>query len=124
MKKVLALLMILSLVSCIKQTINTETTFFEAYSFDEVWNACIKAVNDIDFTIDSMDIEGGFISAESGSHVLQDAPPRLSIMIREYGNRVSVHCKILQKEQYVDVFGIGRKTVNKFMAALNLNLNK
>jgi hypothetical protein len=123
-KKILTLLTVLALVSCIRQTINTETTFVENHSFDEVWAASIKAVNDIDFTTDSMDIQAGFISAESGTHLLQDAPPRLSIMIREYDNKISLRCRVLQKEQYVDLLGLGRKTLNKFLAALNLNLNR
>jgi hypothetical protein len=89
-----------------------------------VWDASIEAVNDIEFTIDSLDREAGFIGAESGRYVLGgDAPPRLSIMIRKSGDSVSVDCKVLQKEQLVDIFGIGKKIVGEFMMALNRNLN-
>lgn len=124
MKKYLLGLLVLALMACIKQTINTDVTFFESHTFDEVWEASLKAVSDIDFTIDSVDRETGFITAERGRHTLQNAPPRLSIMIEEYGNKVSVRCRILQKEQYVDIFGFGGKTVREFMTALNLNLNR
>jgi hypothetical protein len=124
MKKILLALLILACVSCLNQTVKTETAFLENRTFDEVWRASIKAVNDIEFTIDSMDKETGFIGAERGRHLLGgDAPPRLSIMIREYDRSVSVDCKVLQKEQFIDVLGMGKKIVREFMVALNQNLD-
>jgi hypothetical protein len=124
MKKFWLILVILALVSCVKQTIKQEATFLENHTFEEVWNASIKAVNDIDFIVDSVDKEAGFIAAERGRHVLEKAPPRLSVMIKEVGGKVYVDCKVLQKEQYVDLGGIGKKTVRNFMIALNQNLNR
>ncbi len=124
MKKILLAFLILACVSCLIQTVNKKTTFLENRTFDEVWEASIKAVNDIDFTIDSIDKEAGFIGAERGRHALGgDAPPRLSIMVKEYDKNVSVDCKVLQKEQFVDVLGMGKKIVREFMIALNQNLN-
>jgi len=124
MKRLLLALLILTCVSCAIQTVKTETNYWRNRTFDEVWDASIAAVNDIEFTIDSMDRETGFIGAESGRFILGgDAPPRLSIMIREFGDSVSVDCKVLQKEQLVDIFGIGKKIVREFMIALNQNLS-
>jgi hypothetical protein len=124
MKKLLLPLLLLACISCAIQTVKTETNYWRNRTFGEVWEASIDAVNDIEFTIDSLDREAGFIGAESGRYVLGgDAPPRLSIMIREFGDRVSVDCKVLQKEQLVDVFGIGKKIAREFMIALNQNLN-
>jgi len=97
--------------------------FLDSYSFDEVWIASVRAVNDIGFTVDSLDKDAGFIGAESGTHIGQDVPPRLSIMITEVRGRVYVDCKVLQKEQYIDIFGHGQRTIRKFMEALNMNLN-
>jgi hypothetical protein len=124
MKKYIMALAVLALSSCIRQTIHIESSFFDRYTFEEVWAAAVKSVNDINFTVDSMDKEAGFISAESGSHIGQEVPPRLSIMIDESRGRVFVNCKVLQKEQFVDVFGHGQRTVRKFFAALNMNLNR
>jgi len=124
MKKFWLILVILVLVSCVKQTIKQEATFLENHTFEEVWNASIKAINDIEFTVDSMDKEAGFIAAERGRHVFEKAPPRLSVMIKEVGGQVYVECKVLQKEQYVDLGGIGKKTVRNFMIALNQYLNR
>ena len=124
MKKVFILLLSLVLASCIHQNVKTESTFLDGYSFDEVWRAAIRAVNDIDFTIDSLDKDAGFIGAESGPHIGQEAPPRMSIIITEERSRVFVDCKVLQKEQYFDIFGHGQKTIQNFMAALNANLDQ
>jgi hypothetical protein len=124
MKYFLVAITILVCVSCINQTVNTESTFLKGHSYEEVWEASIQAVNDIDFTIDGMDVEAGFIGAESGPHILGgDSPTRLSIMIREYGDSVSLDCRVLQKEQFIDLFGVGKKIVDDFMIALNQNLN-
>ncbi|UCC40144.1 MAG: hypothetical protein JSV96_01415 [Candidatus Aminicenantes bacterium] len=120
---ILLILMLLALVSCIQQTVKTESRFLDDYTFEEVWKASIRAVNDIEFTIDSLDKDAGFIGAESGPHIGQDAPPRLSIMITEARGRVYVNCKVLQKEEFIDVFGHGRRTIRKFMVALNRNLD-
>ena len=123
MKKFMLPLLLLACMSCAIQTVKTETSYWRNWTFDEVWEASIAAVNDISFTIDSIDREAGFIGAESGRYVLGgDAPPRLSIMIRDFGDSVSVDCKVLQKEQLVDIFGIGKKIVREFMMALSLNL--
>jgi hypothetical protein len=124
MKKILLPLLVLACVSCVVQTVKTESSHWRNRTFDEVWDASIEAVIDIEFTIDSLDREAGFIGAESGRYILGgDAPPRLSILIREYGDSVSVDCRVLQKEQFVDFFGIGKKIVREFMMALNQNLS-
>jgi hypothetical protein len=125
MKKFWLILVVLVLVSCVKQTIKQEATFLENHTFEEVWNASIKAINDIEFTVDSMDKEAGFIAAERGRKAfLEKAPPRLSVMIKEVGGKVYVDCKVLQKNQFIDIGGIGKKTVRNFMIALNQYLNR
>ena len=124
MKKYLLAIMILACFSCINQTINTESSFLEGYTYEDVWEASIKAVNDIDFTIDGMDKEAGFIGAESGPHILGgDGPMRLSIMIKKYGQHVGLDLRVLQEEQPIDLFGIGKKIVRDFYMALNQNLS-
>ena len=124
MKKFWLILVVLALVSCVKQTIKQEATFLENHTFEEVWNASIKAINDIKFVVDSMDKDAGFIAADRGRHLFEKAPPRLSVMIKEVGGKVYVDCKVLQKNQYIDLGGTGRKTVRNFMIALNQNLNR
>ena len=116
-------LLVLIFLSCTQQIVNQDMTFLDNHSFDEVWEASIKAVNDIDFTIDSVDKTAGFISAESGMRVFESSPPRLSIMIKEMNGKVRVNCRVLQKE-HIDLGGHGRKTVRNFMTALNMNLNR
>ena len=83
MKKLWVVFIVLTFLSCTKQIINQDTTFLDNHTFEEVWEASVRAVKDIDFTIDSMDKETGFISAESGRRVFESRPPRLSIMITD-----------------------------------------
>ena len=123
MKKSFAILIILLLTACIQQTVRHEVAFYEDFYYEDIWHAAIRAVNDIDFTIYSMDRASGFIGAESGKHIGQDAPPRLSILISESHGRIYVDCKVLQKEQYVDLLGHGRRIARSFMTALNHNLH-
>ena len=123
MKKLLVLLIVFTFLSCTQQIINQDTTFLDNHTFEEVWEASVRAVKDIDFTIDSMDKATGFISAESGRRVFESEPPRLSIMIKEIDSRVNVNCRVLQKE-FIDLGGHGKKTVRNFMTALNMNLNR
>ncbi len=125
MKKFWLILVVLVLVSCVKQTIKQEATFLENHTFEDVWNASIKAINDIEFTVDSMDKEAGFMGAERGRKAfVEKAPTRLAVMIPEVGGKVYVDCKILKKNQFIDIGGVGKKTVRKFMIALNQNLNR
>jgi hypothetical protein len=124
MKKYGLSLVILVCVSCAVQTVKTETSYWRNWTFDEVWEASIEAVNDIQFTVDSLDRDAGFIGAESGRYLLGgDAPPRLSILIRDFGDSVTVDCKVLQKDQLFDVFGLGKKIVREFRIALGQKLN-
>ena len=123
MKKFWVILLVLVLVACVKQTIKQEATFLESHTFEEVWNASVKAINDIEFIVDSMDKDAGFIAAERGRHIFEKVRPRLSVMIKEVGGKVYVDCKVLKKDQFVDLGGTGTKTVRKFMIALNQNLN-
>jgi hypothetical protein len=109
--------------ACIQQTVHQRSNFIDNHSFDEVWDATIKSIYDIKFTVDSMDRESGFISALRGKDVLQHAPPRLSIMISDLEGKVFVDCKVLQQDQFVDLFGHGNRTIRSLFTALNENLN-
>ena len=124
MKKVLILLMVLVSVACIKQTVHHTSTFLDGHSYGEVWSASLRAVHDIHFTVDSVDRAAGFISAESGPHIGQEIPPRLTVMISRSRDRVFVECRMLQKDQYIDLFGHGKRTIRRFFTALNMNLNR
>ena len=123
MKKILLILLVIASVSCVRQVVNQDVTFLDHHSFADVWEASILAIADIDFTIASMDRSAGFISAESGPRLFEDLPPRLSILIKEMDGKIRVDCRVLQKDQFIDLGGHGRKTVQDFMYSLNMNLN-
>lgn len=124
MKKILVILMMLAAAACIRQTVYHTSTYLDGHSFEEVWGASIKAVYDISFTVYSMDHEAGFLSAESGTHIGQEVPPRLTVMITDIRGKVFVECRLLQKEQFFDILGHGKRTTRQFLTALNVNLNQ
>jgi hypothetical protein len=123
-KKLFILFLLAATAACVQQTIHQRSTFLDNHSFDEVWDATIKAVDDIKFTVDSLDRESGFIGALRGKDVLQHAPPRLSILVSDLGGRVFVDCKVLQQDQFVDIMGYGNRTIRDLLTALNANLNQ
>lgn len=123
MKKWLVVFLLTAVTACVQQTIHQQSTFLDNHSYEEVWEATVKAVHDIRFTVDSMDRESGFIGALRGRDVLQHAPPRLSILVYSLGGRVRVDCKVLQQEQFVDIMGHGKRTIRDLFTALNANLN-
>ena len=122
MKKFWVVFLMISTAACIQQTVHQRASLYENLSFDEVWDATIKAVYDIKFTVDSLDRESGFISALRGKDVLQHAPPRLSIMISDLEGKVYVDCKVLQQDQFFDILGHGNRTIRDLYNALNANL--
>jgi hypothetical protein len=122
-RKLLIVFLLISATACVQQTVHQRSTFLDNHSFDAVWDATLKAVYDIKFTVDSVDRESGFISALRGQDVLQHAPPRLSILISDMDGKVLVDCKVLQQEQYIDILGHGKRTIRNLINALNANLN-
>lgn len=120
---VVTLVLCFTLMACIKQTLHRDVAFIERHSYESVFQASIRAVEDIGFTIHSMDRDTGFIGAESGPFIGDDMPPRLSILISQERERVFVDCKLLRPDEFVDIFGHGRRTVNDFLLALNIQLN-
>lgn len=110
-------------LACIHQTVHQDATFFEHHSYIDVWRESIHSVNDIGFTVHSLDKDAGFIGAESGPQIGQDHPPRLSILISQKRGRIYVGCKVLHIEEFVDIFGHGRRTIANFMMALHTRLN-
>ena len=98
--------------------------FYENYSFDEVWVASLRAIQDIGFTIKNTEKESGLIYAEGGRNVItQNESPQLNIMVIESGEKVHVDCRAVQPGQIVD-YGAGKKNINKFLIALNKRLKE
>ena len=46
-----------------------------------------------------------------------------AMFFEKMDNKVSVDCRVLQKE-FIDLGGHGKRTVRNFMTALNMNLNR
>ena len=110
MKKILLVLLAFTFTSYLHQV----------HTYDEVWQASLKTVDDIGFKIDSLDRNAGFIGAANGCQV---CPLRLLIMVTEFKGRVYMDYKVLQKKSEDNIFYDEKKTIRKFMTAMTRNLN-
>lgn len=112
------------MTACLHQTVRTTSTVYDGFALGEVWNAALRTLHDLDFSIYALDNHAGFIGAEGPMPIFHELPPRLSVFIsRRYGT-VYVDCKVIQPDQLVDVFGYGRKTAHLFYRTLNRNLHR
>ena len=110
--------------ACIKPPVHTTVATYEGYRLDEVWNAALRALHDIDFMPYEIDRHSGIITAQSGRLYIPDTQPHISLIItREYG-KVYVDCKVRQYDQYVDVFGLNKKISRSFYSALSERLRR
>ncbi|NIM91160.1 MAG: hypothetical protein GTO17_09455 [Candidatus Aminicenantes bacterium] len=110
MKKILMVLVAFSFTSY----------FHQIHTFDEVWQASIKTVDEIGFKIENLDRNAGFIGAENGC---LGCPLRLLIMVTEFKGRVYMDYKVLQKKPENDPSEEDKETIRKFIMAMNRNLN-
>lgn len=94
------------------------------FSFDEVWSAAMKAVDDIEFTIRKMIKESGFIYAEGRRNPSPlYLPPHMNVIIREENGRINVNCHVVLPGQITD-FEASKRYVRWFFKDLNKNLNR
>jgi hypothetical protein len=110
MKKILLVLLALSFTSY----------FHQIHTFDEVWQASLKTVDDIGFKIENLDRNAGFIGAENGCQL---CPLRLLIMVTELKGRIYMDYIVLQKKHEDNIYDDEKKTIRRFMTAMNRNLN-
>jgi len=73
-----------------------ETKTFEDFSFGEVWDAALRSVGEIDFTVQKRLVESGFIYAQGKKD--PDSlylPPHMNIYVRQESSKISVHCHVV-----------------------------
>lgn len=99
-----------------------ETKSFEDFTFGEVWDAALRSVQEIDFTVQKRLVKSGFIYAlgkeDPDSLYL---PPHMNIYIRQESGKISVHCHVVIPEDPSN-YEISSGFVDQFFAALNKNL--
>ncbi|MFP4081976.1 MAG: hypothetical protein ACLFVG_04365 [Candidatus Aminicenantes bacterium] len=107
---------------------------YENISFSQVWEAALKSVEDMGFTIKEANKEEiklpafsewkGVISAEGEKNALtQVKPPQLYVTLREKGGRIEVDCQATQPRQMID-YGETKKNLRRFFEYLSQNLSR
>ena len=99
-----------------------ETKTFTDHTFGEVWEAAIRAVDEIDFVIQKRLVKSGFIYAQGRED--PDSiylPPHMNIYIRQEYGEIKVHCHVvIPRDPANDDVSSGY--VNLFFSALRKNL--
>lgn len=96
---------------------------YRSHSFDEVWTAALRSVNDIDFVTRKAAKEIGFIHALAKVNPSPGSlPPQMNVIIREEDGRIDVNFHIELPGQK-DETGKRRTYANQFFKALKRNLD-
>jgi len=122
-------------IACASFQVKKKESFqYKNVSFEAVWAAASKALQEMDFEIKETKKEKiglpaysewtGYILAEGKRNFLtQVAAPQMRITIKRQGGRVEVTCEAIQPKQVVD-YGGTRKNIDRFYHLLNKNLPK
>ena len=99
-----------------------KTQSYKNLSFDEVWSAALKSIDEMGFIIQSAKKKIGLIHAEAKMNPdPQFLPPRMNVIIREENSRIDVNFHIELPGQRDDT-GKRRTYANRFFKALKRNL--
>jgi hypothetical protein len=97
---------------------------FRGRTFNEVWDASLWAIRDMNLTVISMNRRGGMIGADPAGYPYHHYPPLLSVLIRGNSRAVFVECRISQMDRRGEAVGFGRRNVREFFTALNYHLGR
>lgn len=99
-----------------------KTQSYKKFSFDDVWSAALRSIDEIDFTVRNATKEIGLIHAEAKINPdPRFLPPLMNVIIREENSRIDVNFHIELPGQRDDT-GKRRSYVNQFFKALKKNL--
>ena len=99
-----------------------ETKTFEHFTFDQVWEAALHSVVEIDFIVQKRLVKSGFIYAQAREN--PDSlylPPHMNIYVHQKSGVISVHCHVVIPGNSPD-YEVSSGYVDKFFAALYRNL--
>ena len=99
-----------------------ETQFYKNYSFDDVWSAALRSVDEMDFIVRNATKKIGLIHAEIKMNPDPDyLPPLMNVIIREENDTIVVNFHLELPGQRNNA-GIRRSYANRFFKALRKNL--
>lgn len=121
-------LILLASISCVTLQptepidIYQKTQSYKKYSFDHVWSAALKAVDDVDFVVRNTTKRVGLVQAVAiRNPEPRFSPPRMNVIIKEENGRIEVNFHIELPGQKDDT-GKRRKIADRFFKVLRKNL--
>ena len=99
-----------------------ETKTFEDFTFGQIWEAALRSVAEIDFTVQKRLVKSGFIYAQAKEN--PDSlylPPHMNIYVRQKSGAISVHCHVVIPGNSAD-YEVSSGYVDLFFTALYRNL--
>lgn len=97
---------------------------YERFTFDEIWNAAIQSLDDIEFVLKNEIKQNGFIYAQVKKNPdPRYLPPHMNLIIREENGGIRVNCHVVVPSRS-HAFGTERSYANRFFEALDNNLKK
>jgi hypothetical protein len=119
---------LLALISCVSLRQNDpidifqKTQSYKKFSFDEVWSAALKSIDEMGFIIRKATKKIGLIHAEAKMNPdPRYLPPLMNVIIKEENSRIDVNFHIELPGQRDDT-GKRRTYTNQFFKALERNL--
>lgn len=95
---------------------------YKKFSFNDVWSAALRSIDEIDFAVRNATKEIGLIHAEAKMNPdPRFLPPLMNVIIREENSRIDVNFHIELPGQRDDA-GKRRSYANQFFKALKKNL--
>jgi len=95
---------------------------YKKFSFNDVWSAALRSIDEIDFTVRNATKEIGLIQAQAKINLdPRFLPPLMNVIIREEKSRIDVNFHIELPGQRDDT-GKRRSYANRFFRALKKNL--
>ena len=99
-----------------------KTRSYKSCSFNEVWSATLRSIDEMGFMVKSAAKRSGLIQAAAKVNPdPQFLPPRMNVVIKDVGHRIEVNFHVELPGQRNNT-GKRRKFANQFFRALRKNL--
>ena len=120
-------LVFLLFLSCVStQVFKERTRYFDKFSIDEIWQASLNALEELEYVIRVQEKWRGFLYAEREKHQFSTLrlPLQLSVHISEEEGQIKVDCEAILIGKKMDYPTERRRTVSIFLKTLREHLKK
>lgn len=101
-----------------------KSELYERLTFDEIYNAAIQSLDDIEFVLRNEIKPSGFLHAQARNNPdPRYLPPHMNIMVREEKGGIRMRCHVVVPSRS-HTFGSEQSYANRFFKALDKHLKK